>query len=389
MKLGFLLSFYHFLCGYYMIECEECHKARLLNLLLREGIMAYPRGGSSWLVSARHKKKLEAICTDAHAVRSEGLGLPSILRRYRSRVGLLAGAFAAALLIFLAQSVVWRVEVSGNESIPDTVIEENLSTLGFGEGSFMKGADLLSIANAYRLTHDEVAHMDIYCRGTVAHVRVIEAVTGEGEKEKAPASLVASRDAVIESFDISHGTVMTEVGAVVKKGDLLVSGIVDGAHEGRLLRAEGRVMGAVSEDILVEIPFEGVKNTVYDRKNIGFSIIFFGKSINICRSTGKMPPTYGTIEEEEILILPSGKKLPFSITKRVAVFSREEQIKLSETEALRLAYADLKNKLTGLLKDGTLVSKTIAAQLTEESCILKCTVTYITDVAMPQEIILP
>ena len=64
-------------------------------------------------------------------------------------------------------------------------------------------------------------------------------------------------------------------------------------------------------------------------------------------------------------------------------------MKLSETEALRLAYADLKNKLTGLLKDGTLVSKTIAAQLTEESCILKCTVTYITDVAMPQEIILP
>ena len=37
-----------------------------------------------------------------------------------------------------------------------------------------------------------------------------------------------------------------------------MSGIVDGAHESRLLRADGKVMGAVSEDILVEIPLEDV-----------------------------------------------------------------------------------------------------------------------------------
>lgn len=389
MKLGFFLSLFHFVFGYYLIGSEECHRARLLNLLLRDGIMAYPHGESSWLVSARHSKKLDAICADTHVARSEVLGLLSILRRYRSRVGLLMGALVASLLVFLAQSVVWRVEVSGNESIPDTVIEENLIALGFGEGSFIKSADLPSIANAYRLAYDGIAHMDIYCKGTVAHVRVIEAVTGEGETEKAPASLIASRDAVIESFDISHGTIMTEVGAVVKKGDLLVSGIVDGAHEGILLRAEGTVKGVVSEDVLVEIPMQSVKNTVYGRKNTVFSINFFGKSINICRSTGKMPPTYGTIEEKEIFVLPSGKRLPFSVTKRVAVFSREEQITLSETEALRLAYAVLKNKLAVVLKDGTLVSKTVSAQMTEESCILKCTVTYITNIATPKEIIIP
>ncbi len=389
--MGIWISFYHFLFGYYILHCEEHRRARFLDLFMQKGIAAYPLGECEWKVSSRYKRQLREACAEWRMELELGEieGLPLLIKRYRSRVGLLAGALAAALLTVLLQSVVWRVEVSGNVNIPNKTIERNLAALGFGEGSYIKRSDLLAVADEYRLIHGDIAHMDIYCTGTVAHVRVIESTSGDSETEKAPASLVAERDAVIHSLDISHGSVTVAPGEVVKAGDLLVSGVVDGAHESVLLHAEGRVYGMLSDDIVVEIPLERTQSRVKERKNIGFKINFFGKSINICGNTGNLPPTYGTIVEEEVAVLPSGKTLPFSIERTVAVLYEEEAEILTEKEAFRLAFASLKAKLAALLEDGYLVSKVTAAEAVGGYCIVKCTATYITDIAKEQPILLP
>ncbi len=389
--MGIWISVYHFLFGYYVLRVEEHRKARLLDLFMQKGIAAYPIGECEWAVSSRYKRQLTEACAERRMELKLGekKGLPLFVKRNRSRVGLLAGALATVFLAVLLQSVVWRVEVSGNVNIPDKTIERNLAALGFGEGSHIKSTDLLAVADEYRLTHGDIAHMDIYCTGTVAHVRVIETASKDPEAQKAPASLVADRDAVIHSLDISHGSVAVTTGEVVKAGDLLVSGVVDGAHESVLLRAEGRVYGMLSDDIVVEIPLERTQNRVTERKNIGFKINFFGKSINICGNTGNLPPTYGTIVEEEVAVLPSGKTLPFSIEKTIAVVCEEETETLTEKEAFRLAFASLKTKLAALTRDGYLVSKVTAAEVSGGYCIVKCTATYITDIAKEQPILLP
>ena len=289
------------------------------------------------------------------------------------------GAFAVAILLMASSRVVWRIEVSGNEKLSDKEIIADLEEIGFGEGSYIRKTDFSELSTALRLKHSEIAHADIYCVGTVAQVRIREAdVPSKEEQDPSLAHLIASRDAVIESFDVQHGTVVSEVGRVVKKGEMLVSGIVAGAHGDLLLHAEGAVYGRVTEQIVVEIPYQQEIETVKGYEKGKITLFFFGKAINIQKNGGNLPVTYGTIVERENWTLPNGCTLPISLVEEKIVLLESQSVTLSHTDALRLASAELKGKITSKLENGRLVSKHTVAEATEDGCILKCTLTYIT-----------
>ncbi len=389
--MGFLLRMYYFLFGYYRVRCDEAQKGAVLNLFVQKKIPVLYDTEFSWCVSVFHKSELEKAAKGVHLSLKIGEieGFPAVAWRFRKRIGLVVGVLFALFIVFWAESVVWRVEVIGNEKIPAESIRLNLQALGFGEGANKKEADFLELSNAYRLRHQEIAHMDIYCVGTVAYVHVIESEHGGKEGSEGVGNLIASKDAVIHSIDVLHGKVVVKEGEVVKKGDLLVNGVVDGAHESRLLMAEGSVYGTVTEEILIEIPYKQKKEAVKETRETGFAINFFGKTIKFHRNTGNLPPTYGTIVKRDVAVMPSGKTLPFSLLRYSAVICEEGEEILSETEALRLAFAKLKGKISALTKNGYLISKETTAQAMEDMCIVKCTIVYVTDIAEKQAILIP
>lgn len=381
--MGMLLRFYYFLFGYFRVSCEENQKSNVLNLLVQNEIAAVAEGSFSWRVSVFSISAFRSAAKEARlSLKYEDLeGFPARLWRHRKRLGLLVGAVFAAFLVFAAQNLVWRLEVIGNEKVSEESIKFHLEELGFREGTRKDKIDFLLLSDAYRLRYREISHMDIYCVGTVAYVHVIETDFGETDEANAYGNLVASKDAVIHSFDVLHGKVAVKEGAVVKKGDLLVSGVMEGAHESVLLAAEGKVYGTVTEDILVEIPYKHLSEEAREIKKIGFSINFFGKTINFQRNTGNLPTSYGTIVEKDIAILPSGKTLPFSLSWQYAVVCEESEVQLKETEALMLAFARLKVKIAQLTEEGYLLSKEMTAVALEDSCLVKCTVVYVTNIA--------
>ena len=378
--MGFLTKIYHFLFGYYLVRCEEKEKNKLVNLFFKQRITAYPKEDSCFLISAQYRKKTEeALLKESIKVDfGERMGLPALAYRYRRRVGLLLGALAVCVILCLSSSVVWRVEVSGNERLSSEEIVGDLAEIGFGEGSRIRKTDFAELSTALRLRHGEIAHADIYCVGTVAHVRIREVLDPQkNEKDEAPAHLVASRDAVIESFDVKHGTVVTETGKVVKAGELLVSGIVAGAHGDVILHAEGKVYGRVTDEIIIEIPYKQTVQVALGSEKGDFTLFFFGKAINIRKNAGNLPTTYGTIVEREKWTLWNGYTLPISYLREKAVSLESQSVTLSHQEATSLAYAKLKGKIESTLSDGYLISKSVAATLSDDACILKCTLTYV------------
>ncbi len=382
--MGIFVRIYHYLFGFFTVNVREEQRASLVSLFLKERIAAYSTKDGSFLIGAEFQKRVETLLSKGglEAKISARKGIPALLRLYRARVGLFVGAFAVCLLLTLASRVVWHVEVSGNESISNAEIIEDLREIGFGAGSNIRKTDFVDLSASLRLKHSEIAHADIYCVGTVAHVRIVEAkLPQRDEASNLPAHLIASRDAIVESFDVKHGSVVAECGQLVKKGDVLVSGIITGAHGDVLLHADGRVFGRVSDEIVIEIPYKQAKEVVKGYKKGKKTLFFFGKAINIRKNAGNLPTTYGTIVEREEWTLPGGHPLPiFSLEEKIVLLETEE-LTLSYKEALSLAYARLGTEIVAKTKDGYLISKSVSATSTEDVCVLKCTVSYVTSIS--------
>ncbi len=376
--------------GYYRITVESKDRTRLINLFLKHKIISYPQGEYIWLVAAKDKKRLsrEAAALGIQLYISPLGGLPGYVLRYQSRWGIPLGIFLVCLILLFAGTHVWQVDIQGNENVSDAVIEENLRKLGFGVGSSTKRTDLALLSDAYRAAFHDVSYMSIYIEGTVAHVKVMETETKEDNKDKQsiPSHLVSACDAVIHGLDVSHGKPLVKIGQVVKAGEILVSGFVEGAHADFLLSAEGRIMGAVTEEIFIKIPLSKTKETVQKREIAQISINFFGKTRNIFTNTGKMGTSYGTIVKENALYLPSGKSLPISFVMKEAVFYQSEKVTLSFAEALRLANADLKTLLAAKVGEGELLAKSVSVEEKEGTLFLACTVRYTKNIAVPSPI---
>ena len=385
------LPFYHRFLGYYRISFAPRDKTRVLDLLLQMRAVAYPSTDASVLVPMKEHKRVLYRMQELHIsdLRNELCGLPRLLWDRRHRLGIPIGALLLLLLLLGGTGVVWRVEVEGNEKISDSEIVEGLAELGFGIGTRMDSNDMDALSYAYRLSNPEIAYMSIYTVGTTAFVKVIEtdAPAEEDKVPSAPGDLVACEDGIIYETDVLHGTLAVRVGQVVKKGDILVSGIVKGAHADILLSAEGAVYAAVEEELCVTVPL--LQSVPYVKECClgGLRINFFGKSINIFENTGKKDTTYGTIDKEKCFFLPNGLMLPFGYTVCEQVYYGTEAVRLSNTEAVHMAHALMKSRLEEAIGGGVLLSRAFRAEIKDDVYVLYCTVGYTKNIAERQELL--
>lgn len=371
------------LTGSFSVCPEAGEREKFLNLLLKNGIPGLPEKGGGYRIPLRCRKKMVACAKNAalHLKIGEAEGLPGFIWRYRARVGVLIGIILFLFLLFIGTNVVWRVDVEGTDAAGALQIKEELGKMGFGVGSYIPAENFTALAGRYRAMHPEIAWMSIYCVGTVAEVRVIPAEKPQENSSPPVANLIAAEDGVITEVQVSHGTPCVKVGQVVKKGDLLISGVVPGANADTLLCAEGKVKAALEKEITVEIPRKQTKTVTFGNTLSKIGINFFGKSINISLNTGKTDATYGTIERESFLSLPGGVKLPLSLTLSEGVLYREEEVTLTEREAVRLAYEKLKAALSATLCGGAVLQKAVSVRTDGETCTLVCHIRYETDIA--------
>ena len=91
---------------------------------------------------------------------------------------------------------------------------------------------------------DDLAWIGINANGSRVYVEIIERIEKEKglEKDGAACNLIASRDGVIDHTEIREGQTLVKKGSGVRKGDVLVSGIIDSPVDGfRFVKARGEV----------------------------------------------------------------------------------------------------------------------------------------------------
>jgi hypothetical protein len=144
---------------------------------------------------------------------------------------------------------------------------------------------------------------------------------------------------------------------VVRKGDLLISGVIAIGQDGlRYEYASGSVLARVNRQITVEISENGLQKVFTGEEFVRKSIIFFGKEIKLFGKSSIDNPTYDTILSEKNFSLPGGVALPVQIREEKDRVYVMEPHPLSDSQAYVEAMMKYREELDGLLIDAEIVS---------------------------------
>ncbi|MBE6559492.1 MAG: hypothetical protein E7662_00085 [Ruminococcaceae bacterium] len=296
-------------------------------------------------------------------------GIPELLRRYRGRWGIPAGILTASLIIWLSTSVVWSIEITGNKTVPETQIREILRECGFTEGVRFGNVDFDLFQNNVLMTTDAISWIAVNMYGTKAKVEVRENISRGSSADTATANIIAAEDGQITEVRLKRGRAAVTIHDVVRKGELLISGIMtvrDG--EMRYEHADGEVIAQVQRQIVTEVPLKQETKVYTGEESEQKTLIFFGKQINFFQKGGIETPTYDTIIESVRLHLPGGIELPLWIqTERQRVYRTEPEI-MSAEQAYELAQNQFRIAVGELLKDVEILSLESTAVLEDGVC---------------------
>ena len=295
----------------------------------------------------------------------------SAVYSYKKRYGLFCGlAVFIALFICLSQ-MIWSIDIEGNKRLTEEDVLSLLAECGVREGMWNRRIDSdrtrIQMMNRSR----DIAWMSINVSGMVARVELVETSLGEEEeKNDEYCNIVASADGVITDITVERGKPMVAVGDTVKKGELLISGIIE-ERDGdiSLVRAKGVVVARTEKEVAVTKELrEQIKVQTGERlKKI--SVNLFGKTINFSINGGLREENCDIITKKGSFTLFGGFRLPINYK---AVYEAEineycENITYDDARSFceREAYSLV-------LKNGAeLVARKISVDKTEDSVTLK------------------
>ena len=185
------------------------------------------------------------------------------------------------------------------------------------------------------------------------------------------------------------GKKIVKVGDVVKKGDLLISGVIDSQAQGvRYEHANGIVKAYTIKNISVKIPFENTKKVYTGRVVREQYYKIYNFPINFLSNSSNLDGLYDTIEKKEMLCLFGISEIPIEITERVHYEYTLQSIRYTYNEASEVAFAQLTEQLTTALYSAELISKKVTTYYDDKYYYIECEIYCLEDIAEEQQIFL-
>ena len=376
----------HWLFGYTEYHVRSAHASCFFNLCREYGVAYVPLKGREGALCVRCRRASERILAAACAARGIDVcvarrgGLPTLVYRYRKRMGLALGGLLAILLLTVSAHTVWDVRVEGgNEEV-----EALLANCGLHVGAWMPALDVDGIESRLLTESDSVAWVSVNLRGSVAYVQVRPLVRPESARRTQMTNLVAQCDGVIDSVRLIAGEAVVSPGELVRAGQLLVAGVRDSGVQGyTTVAAQGEVLARVEDTVSVYLP-RVIEQKVYGDVKISEKILFFfGKSIKITKKTGIIEGNCDTIRSLENISLPNGTVLPISVETTLAQSYETREVTLTDEELTARAYERLGLALAEATQSATLLAKSVQCELTDTGILLTCRYRCIKNIAQP------
>ena len=315
-------------------------------------------------------------------------GLPSLLIRYRRRIGLLIGAVLCAIVLTYTSELIWDIRIEGTDGVNKEKIIQALEECGFEIGTKKDGVDTSVLENRMLIICDEISWISVNIKGTVASVVVRKAeYLPEIEEKPTCSNVVAKQNGKIISFENVRGDICTKLGDEVSQGQVLISGISGDIGEPlRIMAAEGRVLAEVEEEIKIEIPRKYQKKLTKSTQKEEKYLIFFKNAIKIFSNSRNSDTNCDKIDIIDNLYTNNGKKLPIAIKTVKYIEYEFVECERTNEQMQELATQKLFAYINEELADAEILTRSTKHELLEESYIITCKIKCIKDIAQIKEI---
>lgn len=275
-------------------------------------------------------------------------GLPFQLVRLSRRKTFAAGMAMFAIALYLLSMLVWNVRVEGGSTIGEIRIREAAEAEGIHRFQwFFRLPDSALLADKLAARLPEAAWVGVKRNGTTITLTVIDSRVPEAKPLAGPSHLVAAEDAVVTRIIAESGRARVERHDRVRKGDVLISGLLGSGANVKAVQSKGKVMGLVWHELRIVSPMtlrtKGYTGAARERKYL----IVGNRALQISG--------YGQERFDESRILATrenavvgGRLLPLGILKEreLEVAGSERLMTAAEAreEGLRRARAELLDK---------------------------------------------
>lgn len=269
------------------------------------------------------------------------------------------------LNIFLSK-LIFEVEVIHSNSYIREIIYNNLREKGIYKYRFKVSYEEKEkiVEEILKKETNDIEWLEIEEVGTKYIVKVEQRKKNKEEEVCVPRNIVASKDAFILEIQADIGEVVKKKYDYVKKGDIVISGVIHNKEEVMSKRcATGKVYGEVWYKVNLEIPMEYKEEKVTGKEKSQLEVIFFEKRISFFNN-------FKTYKRDSKFLVGSNL-LPISLnfTKYLETEVNIYKYDLSNVDsyALELALEKIKNKLG---TKGEVVSKKVLKKSIKKSKII-------------------
>lgn len=379
---------FYFLRGYLVLELYGKTTERFLNLCKNRGLEV------RHIYKINNIRYLKLTCREFKKIRSglkktgcscrivKKTGFPFWINKISKRKGLIIGSLLFVSVIWQCSQRIWEIDVEGGflhtrEQITE-IMEEQLGIYG---GVLREQVDCFEIEKKLRLTYNQIGWISVEKRGCHIFVMMNEStMPKETGTRQIPGHIVAERDGIVRRMEVKKGIPMVKAGDTVKKGDVLISGVVPivGDFDEMLRNVPVTALGSVyiQSDFLYDMSFPLHYEHKKYKNGSGGVEIFWKK-----HKLFSYIPRYsdGKYDIMSIDIVPytfKDYRAPVLIRKYKILPYDSELLKMSEQEAKEKGKLSFQKFLTDWERQGVqIIHSCFSSEIKGKSCIVTGTIT--------------
>jgi len=274
--------------GFVRLRVRGKQMERLLNRLVDERIMI-------WNISRLNDEmELDIHLSDFYRLRSflketgcrirviGRFGAPFWLHRLERRKFWVAGFFLFVLGLYMLSSLVWSVQIIGNERVSTQTVRQIAAEQGIRPWAWkFRLANLDALSSRLMQRIPEAAWIGVSVQGTRVTIEIVENTVPEERQLMNPRHLVSTSDAVVTEIITEQGKPMVRRNMRVKKGDILISGIIGNDRFQQIVVAQGEVKGLVWYEYEIQVPLKQSRKVYTGDEQHRFYLVFGNRALQI------------------------------------------------------------------------------------------------------------
>lgn len=261
--------------GYLFCEVSSGRWERFMNLCRHHDIKLWKiemrECKVTFCMYARDYRQLRSFVGKTYVVPHicERRGLPFVWEQAKKNWTFTFGFLLFFAVLRILSLFVWQINYSGQREYTKETIQKKVTAMGVYPGMFRENLNCDSIERNLRECYENMSWVSAEEEGCVLNIKIKEGTAEKKAEEKnnAPFHLTAPRSGTIQSIVTKEGTAVVKKGSKVKKGDVLIQGIVEIKDDSETVVKKSGVCAAGEITLVSEKNYEDSINMKYMDKN--------------------------------------------------------------------------------------------------------------------------